>query len=910
MIMFNSKQLIILIFLLGIYIPVVCQEKIDDTGSMGDTEMITLRAKRLQELINDPHLFSSDETHIYKGEYLDAVDIPVGALGGGNIRFDGKARPLYWQIFNNSGHASIPHTFLAVRVKKTDDNPIVRALQTVPAYNFQAMRELTLKAEYPFLWYDFNDPTIPINISMEVFNPFVPLDAYNSAIPCVIFNLTADNPTKEYFDVSYLFSIQNAVGYIEKNFLNINSSQDYFDENLNMYNPNKIDGRNYETYGNNINKVIKGNNTTSIHLTNNISKDSIGYGNMTLSLIGEEGFATASWESLDNLYDEFFKDGTITETEQTGPSDKGQTLDAAISCPFKLNPGDTKRLTFVLTWYFPNGERGRNTPTTWGYGKWGNEGNMYSNWWDSSLDIMQYLEKNLDKLSRLTHLYHDTFYRTNLPHWLKDRISSQTSILKSQTCFWDKTGYFGVYEGIAPHGGACPGNCTHVWHYAQAHARLFPEIGRLIRQQDFYYMKEDGKIPCRHPNGHDAFDGQCGSILASYREHLMNTDQSWLDRYYPLIKKAMEYLIKTWDKDEDGILTGAKHNTLDSRLSGNSSWLGSLYAAALKATGEMATLTRDPVAAKRYNRISEAAVQGHLNTLWNGEYFIQIPDSIPQSDYITGCAIDQMLGQWWAAQLQLGWLYPVDTVNKAMRAVFKYNFKPNFFGINQKPREFVKPEDAGTLMITWPMGDRLKRHTSYADEVMSGFEYAAAATMIQAGNIEQSFVMLKAISDRYSGKLKSGYKGNWGNWGFSGNPFGDDECGKFYGRALSSWSVLLACQGFIYNGPKDMIGFKPVWKPEDHISFFTSAEGWGLYSQSRSEKTQLHKLHINYGKLSISEFLFELEKGTKAVKVNMSVNNENIITDFKQFGQEIKIAPFKQVSISHSDEVVVKIMLQ
>ncbi|MBA7557865.1 hypothetical protein ES705_50643 [subsurface metagenome] len=193
---------------------------------------------------------------------------------------------------------------------------------------------------------------------------------------------------------------------------------------------------------------------------------------------------------------------------------------------------------------------------------------------------------------------------------------------------------------------------------------------------------------------------------------------------------------------------------------------------------------------------------------------------------------------------------------------------------------------------------------------MSGFEYAAAATMIQTGNIEQSFVMLKAISDRYSGKLKSGYKGNWGNWGFSGNPFGDDECGKFYGRALSSWSVLLACQGFIYNGPKSLIGFKPVWKPEDHISFFTTAEAWGLYSQNRSEKIQLHKLDINYGKISINELIFELEKGTEAVKVNVSVNNENILADFNQFGQEIKITPIKQVKINHSDTVTVKIMLQ
>ena len=48
--------------------------------------------------------------------------------------------------------------------------------------------------------------------------------------------------------------------------------------------------------------------------------------------------------------------------------------------------------------------------------------------------------------------------------------------------------------------------------------------------------------------------------------------------------------------------------------------------------------------------------------LFNGEYFIQVPDSTPREDYLTGCYIDQMLGQWWALQVDLGWLYPPEHV--------------------------------------------------------------------------------------------------------------------------------------------------------------------------------------------------------------------------------------------------------
>ncbi len=44
--------------------------------------------------------------------------------------------------------------------------------------------------------------------------------------------------------------------------------------------------------------------------------------------------------------------------------------------------------------------------------------------------------------------------------------------------------------------------------------------------------------------------------------------------------------------------------------------------------------------------------------LWNGEYYIQIPDPTPARDYDTGCHADQLLGQWWAHMLDLGYLYP------------------------------------------------------------------------------------------------------------------------------------------------------------------------------------------------------------------------------------------------------------
>jgi hypothetical protein len=62
--------------------------------------------------------------------------------------------------------------------------------------------------------------------------------------------------------------------------------------------------------------------------------------------------------------------------------------------------------------------------------------------------------------------------------------------------------------------------------------------------------------------------------------------------------------------------------------------------------------------------------------------------------------------------------------------------------------------------------------------------------------------------------------------------------GKLYARAMSVWSMLPACRGFVYRAPAGLTGFKPVWKPEDHVSFCTAAEGWGLFRQRRQGNQQ------------------------------------------------------------------------
>lgn len=802
-------------------------------------------------IMGNDRLFERGHSRVYRGAHLQAISLPIGGIGAGCIQVDGRAVRSVWQIFGNHAHAFVPDSFFAVRVKADSQDPLVRALQTEPVGPFLPMRALSFRGEYPFGWYDFGDPSLPVNVSLETFNPLVPTNCKDSAIPCAVFNITVENMSARTLGVSLLAAQQNAVGFTGEG---------------------EIVGRVHPSYGQNKNRIMREGGATILHMSTLKPEDTVGFGDMALMVTGANASATADCPDLPHLFSDYLADGLLDGPESAGPSPAGETIDGALAVPFRLKPGQRRTVTFVLTWYFPNVRHGM--------GEWGGTGYRYCRWWTSALDVARDLRKRLDSLASDTRLYHDALYSSTLPRWILDRLSSQVAILRTQTCFWTKDGYFGGWEGCSSKTGCCMGNCSHVWHYAQAHARLFPEIARLMREQEFRAQSEDGGIPYRQGAGAEsAFDGQCGTILGAYREHLMSPDNEWLKSHWPSIQKAMEFLIRGWDADEDGVLAGRQWNTLDDALGGSTTWMGSLYLASLAACEEMAMLQGDRVAAERYRRIRLSGAVKQDETLFNGDYYIQIPDPQPRRDYLTGCHIDQLLGEWWARQLGLGGFYPRDHVRSALSALFRYNFHPSFRGITQSPRKFVSDDDAGMQMITWPRGGRPSPEHCiyYADEVMTGFEYAAAATMIQAGMLGEGFTVLRAVYDRYDGRLRTDLSaGDNASWGYSGNPFGDDECGKFYARAMSVWSVLLACQGFIYDGPAGRIGFAPVWEPENHVSFFTASEGWGVFSQERKAQTQTCQVKLLYGKLRIREIVLGLSDRTRPSSVRVTIGDTTL----------------------------------
>ncbi|WP_372797752.1 GH116 family glycosyl hydrolase, partial [Pontiella sp.] len=523
-----------------------------------------------------------------------------------------------------------------------------------------------------------------------------------------------------------------------------------------------------------------------------------------------------------------------------------------IAADVVLKPGESREYTFLISWHFPvvrikDSYKPKTIPHK----------NEYAARFADATAVAEHVAEHFDRLSSQTERWVKTWNDSTLPQWLLDRTILTANTLQTANCNIladGKGGRFWAWEGIR----VCHGTCTHVWHYAQAMARLFPELERNLREKTDYGFAQqpNGVVPFRGTlkageGGGIAIDGQAGTVLRSYREHLTSADDAFLKTYWPKIKLALNYLIDfdRNDGDFDGLLHGKQHNTLDASWYGKVHAISSLYIAALRAGEEMAgvmddaafeTLCRD-----LYNKGSK-----NIEKLYNGEYYVQEEDPAhPEAIGVgPGVYIDQVIGQFWANQLGLGRLYDEAQIQSALNALWKYNFVPDigtFRDTFRKGRYYAWEGDAGLVMCTWPNGglkDDFMNHWQYDyfNECMSGFEYQAAAHMIAEGTPElvtKGLAVTRAIHDRYAPEKR--------------NPYNEIECSDHYARAMSSYAVFLAACGFEYNGPAGVIGFDPVLHPESFRAPFTAAEGWGTFSQTIGKNELTAELAVNWGRLKL-----------------------------------------------------------
>ena len=858
---------------------------------------------------------------VFTGQSLQEIAFPIGGIGTGSISLGGRGDLRDWEIFNRPDKGGrLDFSFFAIWAQQGNRKPVAKVLerQLLPPFRgggsgvpqrllsgLPRFEEVEFAGEYPFATIRFKDRTVPVRVELEAWNPFIPLNVDDSALPLAFFTWKLFNPSSDTVRVSLAASLSNPIG---SRYASIKNER--------------------PGLGGNINELRSGEGSKGLYLySKKVTEGDPNFGSMTLSTTWKDfdgvtrWYRGGWWDQCHRFWDDFSDDGRVKEVTDTLASDNWRSDVGSLVLHATIAPHGSVTLPLLITWYFPNRENYWN-------GEEQVRGKMIQNYvaakYADAWDVASYFFKNQVRLDQQTRAFHDALFGSTLPPHVLDAVSSQMSTIKTNVCMLLQDGSFFGFEGNDDNSGCCPLNCTHVWNYEQTLAHLFPQLERSMRETSFLHNTL--------PNGYMTFrtliplgdywwkfkacaDGQMGEIVRAYREWKLSGDSGWLRKLWPRVKSALEFAWRgagdtlpagfewtkqqvsmPWDPDKNGVMEGEQHNTYDIEFYGPNTMTGSLYLAALKAASEMAATLGEADKAEEYSKLFKSGSTLYDDVLWNKEYYkqsvyvlkgLQVPKFLispededcgpdcackktpgekapaldttmvtPKYQYGKGCLSDQLLGQYLAHTVGLGYVLDPEHVRTASRSIFKYNFRKSMDEFANVQRVYALNKEAGLLLCSWPKGDRPALPFVYSDEVWTGIEYQVAAELIYDGAVNEGLEIVKAVRGRYNGLHR--------------NPWDEEECGHHYARAMSSWAVLLALTGFQCDGVSHRLEFAPRVSSEDFRTFWSTGTGWGVYSDKIKDDRRAIEVQMKYGSLSLKDLVLEAGKAKpKTVKASL-----------------------------------------
>ena len=840
---------------------------------------------------------------------LDYIGMPVGGICTGQVYLGGDGQLWNWDIFN------IATTNPGVSGDRFYLNPMQQSQRFINGFgivvqnagktykrllNAKGFSDIKFQGEYPIGKIRYLDRQLPVEVNLQAYSPFIPTDEDNSGLPAIVMEYEVRNMTDDDLHVEVSGWIQNMSSYQSAS----------------------------SAKGKHTNTVITTEQFGGVVLSSDetLSNNYPDWGSMALVLLDPK--AVSSPNCVEDLGTGFF-DGS--SSKQSAEVSLGCQLVGGVRRMVDLKKGETHTFTFLVTWHFPNIHLWNAAP------RWKGIENLrhyYSGRFKDAQDVARYIAHHQELLAA-TKQWNKTWYDSSLPVDFLDRTFANVSTLATTATVRlddvkdtpENEGRYYNFEGVY----LGEGTCRHVSHYGQVLGRVFPALARHHRQQiDLgLSLTPEGVIQYRgemsHQGRHDgrgyAADGQAGTILGVYREHLMAPDNSFLRTNWNKVKQAMLYMIRhdkgldvegenfKHSNEADGILEGIQYNTLDRMWYGKIPWISGLYNAALLATAEMADIMGERTFAKECRKIAQKGSDYLSTHLFNGEYFVQELDSLhldaPNTNQ--GCHVDQLLGQYWASQLNLGYVVPKELVQRTLQSIMKYNYVTDYAEfLCHSPipvsRWYAGRDEQGVVNCTFPHGgdniapghiqnDWEKLVVGYFSEIFTGQEHAIAATLFSEGMTDEAMKVEQAINDRYAATKR--------------NPYNEIEYGNHYTRAMSSFAAYIAATGYFYDGPRGIISFSPVWKKENFKSAFIVSEGWGTYQQELKE-TENFQLRLNYGTLKLQSVFLpsQLERVKHAM---VTFNSKPIKFKLKRNNNKLSVQ-LHQIEMSEGDELIIRLI--
>ncbi len=776
--------------------------------------------------------------------------LALGGMGAGwfEIRQDGRF--YNWNIFNNrpSGRgalfteSSMPVLFFLLRYQVEGQEPRIRLLEIEDSHGSAGMR--THEFHYIFPWLDgvdrieydatvpfanlkYQADGMPFEVKLSAWSPFIPHDAYHSALPITYFDFTVVNQSSGSARVTLLASMRNCVGYdvLEKTW----SSE-----------------------------VIRHEKWAAFQLTaNGINPIHSSAGTMGMASLAPQSRMCVCWGHLHPFLEKFLRQPEIPEihinsdhlNKIEAPSQSPRaTPDSygSIGCSQELAPQGVFEHSFCMYWDFPN--RHARTPddqdgnpgyleaalsqtaaSATEHTKRHIEGHFYSNHFDSPEAIAAFGASEIMYLRERTRAFHDAYYESTLPNYLLDQVNSHFNTFRTGS-WYTRAGDFGIVEGMAPNQSYAGLTTTDVAMYgAVATAALFPKLDRVSLLAHLRFQNDDGSVChainhnflAKDPNEASAIrvdmPGQYAYMIL--RAGLVTGDREFLASVWSSAQRALEYILRERDANQDMLpdMDGIMCSYDNFPMYGIAPYVATQWLAAIRAAVTTARILGDAVAAERYGEVLERGTKTLEDKTWNGSYYNLYDDG--EGDL--GCLTDQMIGQWACHVAGLPPLLNPERVQTALQSIMKMNYRPD-----QGLRNCQWPND--TLLHDVPEDCWVDQ----ANTCWTGVELAFASLLIYENRLDDGLMIVRNVDERYR---------RWGMY------WDHQEYGGHYFRPMSAWSIIPALLG--YSAMNGIVTFAPRIARANCCIIFMTADGYGHYE----EQENVIRIKILSGTLSARE---------------------------------------------------------
>ncbi len=672
-----------------------------------------------------------------RGEFtgLNNWDKPLGQLHGLRTGAGGDFRVSNpFAIFVNTG-------------KKR----VAKLLQTQSVAGLPTISNIRFEADFPVAELQFEDPELPVQLSVTVFSVFIPEAYKESGLPAVIYRWKIINLQSTPVTVGLLACGINPVGRWNVSRYNTVMRQN---GSLGIMFRRKHALPDDERQG-----------TISL-MTSRLQAEVTYWGSW---MYAKEPFKAEQKDRRLEAWEFFAASGRLPNDaeirEAFGELDEPM---GAIAIRSEIPAGGCAEWPVIYSWHMPNHPFGH----------------QYAKHFRNSYAVGEFLLKRQDKLLTRVRAWQQTIRQGPWPSWLSDALINSLCVC-SAASVWTRKGEFAVFEN--PVKWPLMDSLDVRYYGSLPLALFFPKLEYETLDLFRRSQRADGRIP--HDLGRFQLDcpsdGTTAGVgwkdlcpkyaLMVYRNFLWSRKALWIRRFYPSVKRAMQWQLAA-DQDKDGLPENqGRDSTYDLwDFYGASSYTACIHLAALKATEALARIAGDKDFAIRCHAAFSRGAKSFNELLWTGSYYRAAHTN--NGVLYQACIAGQLNGQWYAHLLGLGYLLEASRVRQAVRTMLDLNAAASAYG---------------AVNSVFPDG-RVDEQSWHSANVWVGETYALSALAVYEGFVEEGLNLAQKTWLHFVGKAKR----PWSQPDVVRATDGSLGDGELYLRSLTVWALPLALASF------------------------------------------------------------------------------------------------------------------